>query len=204
VAAEAELMDVVDTLDRAINVLERKLKGSALMQAKVDLKDVGKLVQTLTAVVDAAGLALHDKQRLLALAQAQGSSTDADKDEDEDLGAPAPAAYKAKSGGIIDVLEDLREKAETELGEARKQEASTRHNFELTKQSLEDQIAADKKELDETKANKAGAQEVKATAEGDLDVTTKDLANAENALEVMSTSCETAASDHEASVKSTA
>jgi hypothetical protein len=102
------------------------------------------------------------------------------------------------------VLEDLREKAETELGEARKQEASTRHNFELTKQSLEDQIAADKKELDETKANKAGAQEVKATAEGDLDVTTKDLANAENALEVMSTSCETAASDHEASVKSTA
>eukprot|EP00425_Heterocapsa_triquetra_P000443 CAMPEP_0195059426 /NCGR_PEP_ID=MMETSP0448-20130528/6924_1 /TAXON_ID=66468 /ORGANISM="Heterocapsa triquestra, Strain CCMP 448" /LENGTH=686 /DNA_ID=CAMNT_0040089703 /DNA_START=50 /DNA_END=2106 /DNA_ORIENTATION=+ len=199
-AAEGELVDVVDTLDRAVNTLERKMKGSALVQAKVDTKDVSQLVKVLSAVVDAAALSLHDKQRLLSLAQGAG----AERDEDDEIGAPAPSVYKTHSEGIVDVLEDLREKAESELHEARKQEVNAKHNYELTKQSLEDQIAADKKEMGEAKATAASAQEAKATAEGDLEVTKKDLADAEKALETMTTSCMTAASDHEASVKSLA
>jgi len=33
-------------------------------------------------------------------------------DDDSEPGAPAPASYKNKSGGIIDILEDMKEKAE--------------------------------------------------------------------------------------------
>jgi len=198
--AETELAETVGTLDRAINILEKKLKGSALMQAQVNTKDVSKLIQTLTAVVDAAALSLHDKKKLLALAQSNSGNAD----DDDEVGAPAPEAYKQKSGSIIDVLEDLREKAESQLSEARKEEASARHNYDMLKQSLEDQISADNKEMAEAKATKYNAAEVKATAEGDHTVTKKDLSDAQNALAELNGGCRTAAADHEASVKSRA
>jgi len=197
-AAESELVETVDTLDRAINILQKKLKGSALMQAQVNTQDIDKLVKTLNAVVDAASLSLHDKKKLLALAQASN------KDDDDDMGAPAPEAYKGKSGGIVDVLEDLREKAESQLGEARKEETSARHNFQLLKQSLVDQIAADEKEMAEAKATKYNSAEVKATATGDLGVTKKDLGDGQNALAELNGGCRTSAADHEASLKSRA
>jgi len=146
--------------------------------------------------VDAASLSLHDKKKLLALAQADS------KDDDDDMGAPAPEAYKGKSEGIVDVLEDLREKAESQLGEARKEETSARHNFQLLKQSLVDQIAADQKEMAEAKATKFNSAEVKATANGDLGMTKKDLSDGQNALAELNGGCRTAAADHEASLKS--
>merc|ERR1719178_378028 len=98
-------------------------------------------------------------------------------DEDSLLGAPAAASYKSQSGGIVDVLEDLKEKAEGELSDARKAEDSAKHNFAMMKQSLEDQVAADTKDLNGQKANKASAEEEKAQAEGDLATTIKDLKN---------------------------
>merc|ERR1719331_3422433 len=68
------------------------------------------------------------------------------------------------------------------------------------KQSLEDQMAADNKDLTEEKAALASAQEGKATAEGDLTVTVKDLQNSESALATANTDCMTTAADHEATV----
>merc|ERR1719183_649478 len=106
-------------LDRAINILEKKAKGSAaLMQTKYDTRNLKSMVSALSAVVDAAALSLHDKQKLLALAQSQG--TEVSDEDDTDVGAPAPEAYKGKTGSIVDVLEDMREKAQGQLGEARK------------------------------------------------------------------------------------
>ena len=42
-------------------------------------------------------------------------------EDDESLGAPAAATYKTHSTGIFDVLEDLKEKAEAQLSELRKE-----------------------------------------------------------------------------------
>merc|ERR1719162_782043 len=117
------------------------------------------------------------------------------------MGAPAPDAYKSKSGSIIDVLEDMREKAQGQLDEARKEERNANHNFQMLKQSLEDQVSADSKELEESKANKAGAQEIKAVAEGDLAVTQKDLADDEKTLENLADDCAAKADDHDTSVQ---
>merc|ERR1719411_168376 len=97
-------------------------------------------------------------------------------------GAPAAAVYKSQSGGIIDVLDDMKEKAESQLAELRKAEESSQHNYALLKQSLEAQMAADEKDMKEEKASKAESQEAKAEATGDLEVTTKELANAEETL----------------------
>ena len=53
------------------------------------------------------------------------------------------------------------------MSDARKAEDTAKHNYAMMKQSLEDQIAADTKDINEQKANKANAEEEKATAEGD-------------------------------------
>jgi septal ring factor EnvC (AmiA/AmiB activator) len=92
------------------------------------------------------------------------------------LGAPDPAVYKGQSGGIIDVLNVLLADAEGQLADARKKESNLQHNYELLKQELTDAIAFAGKEKDKAEKANAAAAETKATAEGDLAVTQKDLA----------------------------
>lgn len=91
VVAEKELVDTISTLERAINILERKLSTSAMLQEKVDSNDMGKLVRVLSAVVDAASLCIHDKKTLLGLVQ--NSQKQEDDSLEVDVGAPDPAAY---------------------------------------------------------------------------------------------------------------
>merc|ERR1719352_598419 len=141
-----------------------------------------------------------DKQRLLGLIQAKSDQ----EDGAEELGPPAAAAYKSHSSSIFDVLEDMKEKAEGQLSDLRKAESTTKHNFNMLKQSLTDQIEADTKDSDEEKANKAATQEAKATAEGDLVETSKDLENDKGALATAGTTCMSIAADHEATMKSRA
>merc|ERR1719390_470527 len=105
----------------------------------------------------------------------QGDGDEMDSDADLAFGAPDPAAYKSKSGGIVDTMEDMKEKAETQLAESRKAEMKSKQNYMMLKMSLEDKISAENKEMDDTKAAKAEAEEVKAVSEGDLEITTKDL-----------------------------
>merc|ERR1719352_1943683 len=125
---------------------------------------MGNLLKSLTTVVDAAAFTINDRQHLLSLVQ----DKQANDEDDSEFGAPAASSYKSHSSNIIEVLEDLKEKAEEELAGLRKAESSTKHNYLMLKQSLDDQIAADTKDLNEEKANKAAAEETKATAVGDL------------------------------------
>merc|ERR1719378_569925 len=148
----------------------------------------------MEAVVDAAAFSGHDKKKLMALVQ---SSADSD---DEDVNAPAGAVYKTHSTSIFDLLEDLKEKAEGELSNLRKAETNSKHNYEMLKQSLEDSIAADTKAKEEASAAMAAAEEDKATAEGDLELTEKALDDAKTALAEANTDCMQVAADHEATV----
>lgn len=198
-ATEKEMVDTIDTLERAINILERKMHGSAMLQAKLDTRDVRNLVQTLSTLLDAAALSLHDRKMLVGLVQS--SEDEQDQEFDEAEGAPAPEAYKSHGSSIIDVLTDLKQKAEVQLDEARKEEMNAKHNFDLLKQSLEDQIEVDDKEMSDAKAMKHDAAESKANAEGELSVTTKDLKEAEDVLKNMKGDCQTKATDNEMSVK---
>merc|ERR1712217_675623 len=196
-ANEAELLSVIDTWGRAINILSREMAKNPAAFAQIDTSNIQALVSSMSAIVDAAAFSTADKNKLVALVQAKESS---DADEGE-IGAPAAAVYKTRSGNILDVLEDMKEKAEEQLGDLRKAETNTAHNFDMLKQSLEDSIAADNKDLAEEKAAKAAAEEAKATAEGDLAATNKDLADAEAALASANQDCMQVASDHEATVK---
>merc|ERR1719356_1052092 len=112
------------------------------------------LVKSLGAIVDAASFSTADRKKLLAFAQAE--QADANDDDDDAPGAPAAASYKSHSTSIFDVLEDLKEKAEEQLASLRKAESNTKHNYDLLKQSLEDQISVDTKHMKEEQAAKSG------------------------------------------------
>merc|ERR1719444_482032 len=140
-ANEAELLDVIDTLGRAINILSREMAKNPAAFAHIDTSNMQALINSMSAIVDAAAFSSADKTKLVALVQAQQGS-DAD---DGEIGAPAAAVYKTHSGNILDVLEDMKEKAEEQLSDLRKAETNTAHNYDMLKQSLEDSIKADTK-----------------------------------------------------------
>jgi predicted nucleic acid-binding Zn-ribbon protein len=192
--AEAELVDGVDTLDRAIGILEREMAKNPAAFAQIDTSNMNKMISALGTVIEAAAFTAQDKAKLTALVQ---SSSD---DDDSEEGAPAPDSYKSKSGGIVDVLNDMKEKAEGELSDLRKVEGNAKQNFMMLKQSLEGQIEADTKEMDDQKSAKAAAEEQKATDEADLTVTDKDLTESTASLGKTTSSCLTAAADHESNV----
>jgi len=194
VAGETELLEVIDTLSRATSVLEREMQKNPASFAQVANNGLASVVESLGTVVDAAGFSGSDKQRLLALVQSD------DSDSDSDMGAPAAAVYKSKSSGIFDALEDLKDKADAQLSDLRKAEAEAKHSYEMLKQGLEDQLAADNKDLDEQKSSKAADQESKATAEGDLTATVADLKATKEDLASIAETCDQVAETHEATV----
>jgi len=197
-ASEAELVEAVDTLGRAVNILQREMAKSPAALAQINTKDVTGLIQSLGAIVDAAAFPASDKKRLMALVQSRNSEES--EDDDEAPGAPAAAVYENKSGSIVDVIADMQAKADEQLAELRKAEKNAQHNYAMLKQSLDDQLAVDNKDMDATKARKSADAESKATAEGDLSVTVADLNDAKAVLESTASNCMTVAADHEATV----
>jgi len=195
-SAESELLDTIDTLTRAINILSREMAKNPASLAQIDTTSMNSLVASLGAVIDAASFSGADRSKLLALVQDQENSED-----DQEPGAPAAAVYKSRSGNIVDVLEDMKEKAEEQLSALRKSELTAKHNFDMLKQSLEDQLAQDTKNLAEQKEAKTSAEGARATAEGDLTATAKDLAQSTEALQSMQAECMATAADHEATVR---
>jgi len=191
---EKELTEVIDALQRAIAILERELAkhGASMMQ----LKNAGNLEKTLGLLVEAASLTSADAKGIATLVQTQQAN------DDGDMGAPDPAVYKGQSGGIIDTLGDLLEKAESQLNELRNKETASLHEFQALKQSLEDKINYETKELAEAKQGIAASNEKKAIAEGDLDMTSKNLAEDATALAELHYECLSKAQDYEAETNS--
>merc|ERR1719210_246189 len=195
-ANDAELSDSINTLSRAIGILEKEMAKNPAAFAQIDASSLDGLLKSIGAVIEAAAFPIADKQKLLALVQTQQG----DAADDDAPGAPAPAVYKTHSTNILDVLDDLKEKAEEELASLRKAFANSKHNFDMLKQSLEMQIADDTRHMEDEKAAKAASEEAKATAEANLAATLKDLADSKAALKASNSGCMQVAADHEATV----
>jgi len=190
-AQEKDLVETIDTLERAIGIIEKEINGGASM---MQLKQSNNVVQALAAMVSAEALSSADGKKLTALVQ---SSSD-----DDDSGAPAAAAYESSSGGIVGVLNDLLEKANSELEGARATENAALQNYEMLKGSLTDQIKFASKEKDEAAKSKAESEEGLATAKGDLKVTTADLDEDLSTLGSLHHDCMTKANEFETETNS--
>jgi len=195
-ANEAELMDSIDTLGRAISIISKEMSKNPAAFTQVDTSSFKNLMQGLTAVMDAASFSAASQQRLTSLVQAHQAS----ESEEDPMGAPAAAVYKSHSTDILDLLEDLKEKAEEELAALRKAETNTKQNFEMLEQSLTDANANDNKDMADEKAAKEAAEEEKASDTKDLEMTVKALADANSVLASVKSDCMQVAADHEATV----
>merc|ERR1719248_516363 len=191
-AEEKELVEVVDTLERAIASLEREMKKGASM---LQLQNAGSVAQALQVMVQASAFSSADATRLTALLQ---SSQD---ESDNSAEAPAAAAYEGHSGGIIATMEGLLEKAEAQLAACRKTEAENLHNFEVLKQSLTDELNFGNDDLVKAKKCVKEAEAAKSTAEGGLSVTSKDLAEDEKTKATLHSDCMTKATEYEQEAK---
>jgi tRNA splicing endonuclease len=193
---ESELTETLSMLQRATFILEREMaKGGASM---VQLKDAQNIAQALTVMVQASSMTSADASRLSALLQ----TSHLEADEDEDVGAPDASVYKGHSGDIVDVLKKLSDDAESMLDAARKKETANLHNFEMLKQSLQDEIRFANKDMDAAKAGRSSSGERKATAEGDLAATSKALQADVTSKAELHQDCMAKAEDFEAEVKS--
>jgi len=192
-AEENQLASDVNTIQRAVTIIEQESGGSASM---IQMKSAHSVTEALTAMVQATSLESADASRLTELLQAD------DDDSDDDAGAPAAAVHESQSGGVVDTLQDLEEKAQAQLDAVRETETKSLQAFELLKQSLDDKIEFASKELDATKKSLAGSKESKAVAEGDSDVNKKDLDEDVVTLKQLHHDCMAKAEDFEEEVKS--
>jgi len=191
-AEEKELTTVIDMVQRAIAVLEKELGGASLMQ----VKSANSLADALAVMVRASSLNSMDAAGITAFMQSSIS------DDDDDMAAPAAAVYESSSGGIIDTLNGLLEKCETQLNTATATETTNKNNFDQLKQALTDEIKFANKDMDDAKKGLAESNEIKASAQGDLEVTTKALNEDLNALGGLHMDCMTKAQDFEAETTS--
>lgn len=117
-AQEKDLVETIDTLERAIGIIEKGMNcGASMMQ----LKQSGSVVQALSAMVSAEAISSSDGKGLTALLQSNS--------DDDDSGALAAAFYESSSGGVVGVLHDLLEKAKSELRAHAQLECRHRHGL---------------------------------------------------------------------------
>jgi len=206
---ESELMDTIDTLGRAVAVIERQMGKDQGAFAQVNRASFNSVVHTLGLIVDAAGFSVAGKQKLVALVQSrqaaeeaadQGSASEDGLGDGQSLGAPAPAIYALKSGSVVDVLEDLKEKADDELQELRGAETASRQNFRMLDRSLQDSMSNAGTDKADAEALRSESEEEKAAAQGELEATNRALLEAKTRLEDIKQVCMQAAADHEQSV----
>jgi hypothetical protein len=191
-AEEKELTEVISMLERATSILSKEMaKGSASM---LQTKSTTSITEALSAMVQASVFSSADASRLTALVQTQ--------QDDADTGAPAAAVYEGHSDGIIGTLEGLTEKAEGQLDKARKTETTAAQNYQMLKQSLTDEVNFANQDMDKAKKGLSESQEKKAVAEGDLEVTSKDLAEDIQTKATLHQDCMTAAEEFELATKS--
>jgi len=193
-AEEKELTDVIGTLERAIQIVSKEMSKSGA--SMVQLKSALSVAQALSVMVEATSLSSADASKLTALLQSS------DEDSSEEFGAPAAASFKSSSGGVVQTMQDLFEKAEGQLEEARKSETKSTQAYQMLAASLKDEIKYANQNFEKAKKDLGASQEGAATAEGDLSVTQKDLDNDVSTLATLHQDCMKGAEDFEAETKS--
>merc|ERR1719316_2648890 len=182
-ASESELVDTVDSLERALVVLKRG--QTSFLQAR-DQDTLKKMTTSLSKIIEANWVNKEDKAVVQSLLQ----STSEENDEDLSLQPQAKtSSYQSQGSGILDTISDMKEKAESTLSDARAAEMKANHEYEMLKQNLEMQISTMKKRMSEATTEKSGLEDAKATAEEELSSTKKTLADDEKYVEELKQNC---------------
>lgn len=161
--AEKELVESVDALSRAVTIIKREMSFIQVKGDKSQKKEIEAMTAALGTIINATWIDATSKAKIQAFVETT---------TDDELSLKQPQAsvknYESHSKGIVETLEDMKDKAEGSLRNLRKDEMKAKHSFEMIKQSLSDQITNLNKEIDEATASVGAAQEKLAKAQGDL------------------------------------
>jgi len=156
-------------------VLAADKKGQS--ESLLQVQQAPDIFSALEAMVSGSLISAADRQDLTSFLQSSGSQ------------APVAPAYESKNGGVTEMLEDLQDKAKAELNSLRKKENESRSNFQLLRQSLEDEIKFAKEEVKKLKAMQAQDSSDKASDEKDLKDTTTNLDEDSKELKELTLEC---------------
>lgn len=204
---EAELSESYDSISRAVMAV-KKGQASFLQSAsgKQELRQDKKLATVLSRVVESALLTGHQKRSLKSFLQtSEGDRDDAELSlsRAESKGAqPQPKAYTSGTSGVLDILEETKDKAETELGDCRKAEMEANHKFQLLQKGLDNEIAGKKKKLGDATDEKAENEQAKGKAEKEKIATTRAKTADSEYLSTLRADCQGKAVEWEERLKS--
>merc|ERR1719498_1273080 len=169
----------VDALERAIAILKRQAfdrkQGGALLQVTKLARVPDQVKKTIFAFLNT-----DDEQDPLAVS------------------APQANAYEFQSGGVVDMLEKLKDKFQDERNTLEKKEMQAKHAFEMAVQDLVDQIEGATQVRDRHVGNKAQLLQNAAEAKGDLADTQASRAEDSKYLEELNAQCHQKSADFEA------
>jgi hypothetical protein len=195
-ATEKELMESIDQIEKAIILLKRE---TSFAQGKVAHKpDIRKVAQALNSVVNAAWMDQGNQQMLKGLlqdAQNQGSASSNGAGENDDLTFTVHGKQSKGTDAILQSLQDMKQKAEETLSNARMTEMKGNHNYQMMLASLEESMSLSKTKLSESTALKAQLTETSGKAKGELADTKQSKIADEVYLKGLSHECEMAAAD---------
>jgi len=186
VATAADYRESLDALDGAIAVLKKQ--GYDRPQAE--------FMQALVQVQSQKLVPPRAKKALAAFLQ-QASDLEQMPDSDLFKEAPEANAYSFQSGGVIDILEKLKDEFTAKKTDLDKEELAAQQGFESISQQLADNIENAEHEISKKTATRAETAQLKAEAEGDLASATKERDEDQTYLDDTKALCRTKSADYE-------
>ncbi|CAE7224685.1 unnamed protein product [Symbiodinium microadriaticum] len=201
-AAEVRSQDLMETmvsLERAVDALEREVNFKVeSFELWVSPLSAGKVATKcdFEEEADADGCLLSAGSPLFGCPKDGGGLTAFIQSGGGDEVDELQPAYESKSGSIVEMLEDMQDKAKSELNGLRQREESAKHSFAMMRQSLEDQVSFAQEEVGKLKASQAQLRTSKTTAQKDLEEAESDLQADKKELDDVKMECRRKAEDY--------
>lgn len=197
-AAESELVESIDTLARAVTIIKREMsfvQGGKISSSNSGVtKKLQAMSGALNQIIAAAWIDMGSRDKLKNF-----MSMSVEADDELSLKQPQASVknYENHSKGIVETLEDMKDKAESTLNNLRREEMQAKHSYEMIKQSLTDAVTQLNKEIDEAQAQSAAAGEKLGKAEGDLSTTSASKKADEEYVSKLVSECKNKAAEWE-------
>jgi len=175
--------------EESLSALERALV--VLKKRTADAPQAAMLLQKVASIERIPAAA----RRTLASFLAMSSST---KQDPLSVTAPQANAYEFQSGGVVEMLENLKDKFTEEKSTLEQDEMKGKHAFDMMMMELKDSIAQAENQRAKKAKTKAQREEDAASAKGDLADTTASHDEDVKYLEDLNAQCTQKSNDFEA------
>merc|ERR1719161_895013 len=193
---EAELVTSIDQLDRAVTIIKRETgAGASFIQgSSKSAQNLNTAIKVLGKIIDSTRISFSARKSLKSLLQTGNLGGE---DDYESLRQPQAkeVAYESKSGGIISKIEEMKEKAEETLTDARNTELKAQQDYNMLEQSLNSGIAVGQDKISAAKSAIGAKSEEMNGAKADLQETAASKAADEKYLATLKHDCTEAAAN---------